>query len=179
VYRFGHSIEDKQVHSEKVLAFDTVLIDDRYFESSEKEERVLFFLGDADYNKTILNNEAFFSALDMELLLGNYFFVKYEDALSKLFSTLHEPEEYNELIKSSTTVVTSSGQTALEAQVSGAKVIYLALEGRELYAQEMLDSYGIVVIDGFDIKKVQEALANPLRTTDKQIEKIDKKKILL
>ncbi len=179
VYRFGHSVEDKQIHSEKVLDFDTVLIDDRYFEVSEKEERVLFFLGDADYNKTILNNEAFFSALDMELLLGNYFFVKYEDALAKLFTTLHEPEEYNELIKSSTTVVTASGQIALEAKVSGAKVIYLALEGRELYAQEMLASYGIVVIDGFDIEKVQEALKTPLCTTAKEIEKIDIKKILL
>ena len=68
------------------------------FEETEKKERTLFFLSDADYDKTILSNEDFFKSLNMELLLGNYFFVKYEDDLAKLFSTLHEPEEYVDLI---------------------------------------------------------------------------------
>ena len=179
VWRFAHDAEDKAVHSEIVIGIDTVLVDDTYFDDKvEKEERTLFFLGDADYNKTILGNEAFFKEFDMELLLGNYFFVKYEDDLAKLFSTLHEPEEYEDLIKSSSTVVTASGQTALEAKAAGAKVIYLALPQRELYERELLESYGISIIEGFNLEKLTEYLQNNLSKQDKNIEKIDDKKIL-
>jgi len=180
VWRFAHDAEDKAVHSEVVIGLDTVLVENTYFDDKkEKEERILFFLGDADYNKTILGNEDFFKAFDMELLLGNYFFVKYEDDLAKLFSTLHEPEEYEELIKGSTTLVTASSQAALEAKASGAKVIYLRLPERELYTTTLLESYGIAVVDGFDIEKVTHLLQNNLSNNGKDIEKIDDKKILL
>jgi spore coat polysaccharide biosynthesis predicted glycosyltransferase SpsG len=179
VWRFAHDANDSSVHGETILGLETVLVDDSYFEVHDKEERVLFFLGDADYDKTILGNEDFFKAFDMELLLGNYFFVKYEDDLAKLFSTLHEPEEYENLIKSSSTVVTASGQTALEAKVAGAKVIYLALPQRELYEKALLESYGIIVIDGFDIENLTESLQNNLSKDGKNIEKIDDKKTLL
>ena len=180
VWRFAHDAEDTAVHSEIVIGLDTVLVDDTYFDDNvEKEERILFFLGDADYNKTILSNEDFFKAFDMELLLGNYFFVKYEDDLAKLFGTLHEPEEYEDLIKNSSTVVTASSQTALEAKVAGANVIYILLPERELYTSELLESYGIAVIEGLDIDKINEFLQNNVSKNGKIIEKIDEKKILL
>ena len=56
------------VHSEKVIPLDTVMVDDTFFEEESKEERTLFFLGDSDYDKTILSNESFFKSFDMELL---------------------------------------------------------------------------------------------------------------
>jgi predicted glycosyltransferase len=155
-----------------------VLVDDRYFEETKKEERILFFLGDADYEKVVLNNEAFFKSFDMDLLLGNYFFVKYEDALAKLFSTLHEPEEYTELIKSSASVVTASAQTALEAKASGAKVIFVHTD-KALYPVSLLSAYGIDIVEGFDAESVNEYLQNNLSTEAKNIDKIDDKKILL
>ncbi len=180
VWRFAHDAADKAVHSEIVIGLDTVLVDDTYFDDKvEKEERTLFFLGDADYNKTVLNNADFFKAFDMELLLGNYFFVKYEDNLAKLFTTLYEPEEYEDLIKSSSTVVTASSQTALEAKVAGANVIYLVLPERELYAIALLEGYGITVIDGFDNEKLNDVLQNNLSINGHNIEKIDESKILL
>jgi hypothetical protein len=180
VWRFAHDVEDKAVHSEIVISLDTVLVDDTYFDNKvEKEERILFFLGDADYNKTILSNEDFFKTFDMELLLGNYFFVKYEDDLAKLFSTLHEPEEYEDLIKSSSTVVTASSQTALEAKVAGANVIYIQLPERELYTPTLLESYGIIVIKSLESKKLAEFLQNNLSKDGEIIEKIDEEKILL
>ncbi len=180
VWRFAHDAADKAVHSEIVIGLDTVLVDDTYFDDKvKKEERTLFFLGDADYNKTVLNNADFFKAFDMELLLGNYFFVKYEDDLAKLFSTLHEPEEYEDLIKSSSTVVTASSQTALEAKVAGANVVYLVLPERKLYAPALLESYGITVIDGFDNEKLSDVLQNNLSINGHNIEKIDESKILL
>ena len=180
VWRFAHDAEDQAVHSEVVIGLDTILVDDTYFDDTvEKEERTLFFLGDADYNKTVLNNADFFKSFDMELLLGNYFFVKYEDDLAKLFTTLYEPEEYEDLIKSSSTVVTASSQTALEAKVAGANVVYLVLPERELYAPALLESYGITVIDGFDNEKLSDVLQNNLSNNGQNIEKIDESKILL
>lgn len=179
VWRFAHDEEDKAVHSEIVIGLDTVMVDDTYFdEKAEKEKRTLFFLGDADYDKTILSSEDFFKMFDMELLLGNYFFVKYEDDLAKLFSTLHEAEEYEALIKNSSTVVTASSQTALEAKVAGAKVLYLDLPERELYAPALLEDYGISVVRGLDSDKLTEYLQNNLSNSGSIIEKIDEEKIL-
>ena len=173
VWRFAHDENDAPVHSEKVIPLDTILVDDTFFEQEPKEERTLFFLGDADYDKTILGNESFFKALDMELLLGNYFFVKYEDDLAKLFSTLHEPEEYEDLIKSSSTIVTASSQTALEAKVAGAKVIYIALPERELYDKNLLASYGISIVNGFNNDDLNEALYKTVSNTDKMIHRVE------
>jgi len=178
VWRFAHDENDAPVHSEKVIPLDTVLVDDRFFEKEPKEERTLFFLGDADYDKTILGNEDFFKTFDMELLLGNYFFVKYEDDLAKLFSTLHEPEEYEDLIKTTSTLVTVSSQTALEAKAAGAHVIYIALEERIFYPIELLTSHGIEVGEGFDSDKVAALLQDNLSNDGATIEKFDDEKIL-
>ena len=178
VWRFAHDTDDAPVHSETVIPLDTILVDDTFFEQEAKEERVLFFLGDADYDKTILGNEDFFKAFDMELLLGNYFFVKYEDDLAKLFSTLHEPEEYVDLIKTTSTVVTASAQTAFEAKVSGAHVIYLALEGRNLYPVELLSTYGISVVEGLNSDNVTELLQNNVSKEGLSVTKVDDEKLL-
>lgn len=178
VWRFAHDENDASIHGEHVIGFDHVLIDDTYFEQAPKEERVLFFLGDADYDKIILSNSAFFEAFDMELLLGNYFFVKYEDDLAKLFSTLHEPEEYEELVKSAKTVVTASMQTALEAKASGAKVIYLNIGKETILPLQELVSYGVEVVDGFDTKRLEELLESNTVDTGNKIAKIDIKRVL-
>lgn len=178
VWRFAHDENDSAIHDEIVLGIDTLLVDEMYFDKIEKVERTLFFLGDADYDKVILGNEDFFKAFDMELLLGNYFFVKYEDNLAKLFSTLHEPEEYTDLIKSSASVVTASAQTALEAKASGTKVIFIHTD-QALYPVNLLSAYGIHIVEGFDSVAVNEYLQNDLSVDAKKIDKIDDKNILL
>jgi len=186
VWRFEVGNDDISVHGETLFKVeckdesceDAVIIDDDYFEETAKEERTLFFLSDADYDKTILSNEAFFKTLNMELLLGNYFFVKYEDDLAKLFSTLHEPEEYMDLIKSSSHIVTASAQTALEAKVSGAKVIYLHLPNNDLYSVEYLKTHGIDIVNGFNTEEVVKYLKKDTQITKNTIERFNEKKII-
>jgi len=186
VWRFEVGSDDVSVHGEILFkveckdesCVDAVIIDDTYFEETAKEERTLFFLSDADYDKMILNNEAFFEELDMELLLGNYFFVKYEDDLAKLFTTLHEPEEYEELIKSSSHIVTASAQTALEAKASGAKVIYLHLPNNDLYSVEYLKTYGIDIVNGFNTEEVVKYLKNDTQIIKNTIECFNEQKII-
>jgi hypothetical protein len=178
VWRFAHDQNDGAIHSETVIPMNAMLIDEAYFEPKLKEERVLFFLGDADYDKILLTHADFFKPFKMELLLGNYFFVKYEDDLAQLFSTLHEPEEYEDLITSSSTVVTSSTQTALEAKACGARVIYLDIQKDTIFPVKLLGSYGITIVNGFDAKRLEEALKSHKETKAAQIEKIDDKILL-
>jgi len=178
VWRFAHDENDSAIHDEIVLGLDTVVIDEMYFDTIEKEERTLFFLGDADYDKVILGNEDFFKAFDMELLLGTYFFVKYEDDLAKLFSILHEPEEYSNLIKTTSTVVTASTQTALEVKASGGRAIYLDIIDTPIYEINKLSEYGIEIIDGFNVEALQEALAGSTDDIGNTLQKFDDKKVL-
>lgn len=187
VFRFSHDEEDHSIHGETLFragcsgdeCVEAMIIDDSYYEEVEKDERVLFFLGDADYDKVILNHASFFENIDMELLLGNYFFVKYEDDLAKLFTTLHEPEEYEHLIKSTATLVTSSSQTALEARANGTKVIFLDIMGEPLYPVSLMVSYGIHIVDGFDSEKLKYYLENNISDTANKIEKYDDESIVL
>ena len=185
VWRFEHDADDRSIHGETLFRIDctddeclsTIIVDDIYFEKEAKEERILFFLQDMDHDKTILGNAAFFEAFDMELLLGNYFFVKYEDDLAKLFDTLHEPEEYIDLIKSSSTVVTASAQTALEAKASGARVLYIDLGKEALYPVELLEKYGIKIIFGFDTEALEAILAGTTVSAGEEIPRINISKI--
>jgi len=161
VFRFAQNSDDSSHFGEILLRDDcedegcisSVVVDDSYFEAAgkaKKEERTLFFLSDADYDKVILNHRDFFIGKKMELLLGHYFFIKYEDELAKLFTTLYEPEEYTELISSSSHIVTASVQTALEAKASGAEVIFIALLEPSKEQIGLLNKYGIVVIKDLD-----------------------------
>jgi hypothetical protein len=185
VWRFEHDSDDTSVHGEVLFksncvedsCVDSLIVDKALFDEKTKEERTLFFLGDADYNKIILNNEAFFKEFDMELLLGNYFFVKYEDDLKKLFSTLHEPEDYMYLVTKSSTVVTSSSQTAFEAKVSGAKVIYLHISAESIYPLALLEKYNIDIVNGFDVEALKSYLKKDFIKQEDKIKLFDTAKI--
>ena len=149
VFTMRQTAEDTVRFSEIIL--DGVAVDKLYESSpTQKVERKLFFLNDADYDKIILNHVSLFEGKNVELLLGNYFFVKYEDDLAKIFTTLHEPEEYVELIQTSSCVITSSLQTAFEAKNSGACVYFLNLLDENEQAVAYLQFNDIVVIENID-----------------------------
>jgi len=164
VFRFAESIEDKSVHGEIMMQLNcqndncisSLLIDDVYFEEHKKENRILFFLSDSDSDKLIINNTDFFKDSNMELLLGNYFYVKYEDDLAKIFNTLHEPEEYQSLICSSSHVVTASFQTAVESAIAGAKVTYLNFSDLSIDEKELFKLLDVIIIIGFDAESYKE-----------------------
>jgi len=166
VFRFAQKAQERVCYDEVIIkpaceeegCIDAVIVDDTYFEPVKKSERLLFFLGDADHEKILLKHQEFFQAFEMELLLGNYFFVSYERVLAPLFSVLHEPETYISLMKSSSVVVTASGQAAMEAKATGAKVVYLDLGSPSLYTPALLETYGIAVVQGFDSAAVKEAI---------------------
>ena len=164
VFRFAQSAEDKSIHGETMMSLNcdddncisSIIVDDVYFEAHEKEERTLFFLSDSDADKLILKNADFFKDTDMELLLGHYFYVKYEDDLAKIFKTMHEAEEYIDLICSSSRVVTASFQTALEAKASGAEVVFIDMNQINDEEKELLLLFNIKLIVSFDKEKFKQ-----------------------
>ena len=166
VFRFAESAEDKSIHGEIMFevnckhdtCLSSLIVDDIYFEEHKKEKRTLFFLGDSDADKTILNNSEFFNENDMELLLGNYFYVKYESDLEKIFDTIHEAEEYQDLICSSSRVVTASFQTALEASVAGAEVIFIEKEELSKEKRELLISLNVILNVNFNKEEYKQTL---------------------
>ena len=179
VFRFAENSEDKSIHGETILKIDckseecisSLLVDDIYFEEHKKENRTLFFLGDSDANKMILNNADFFKGSDMELLLGNYFYVKYESDLEKIFDTLHEAEEYVDLICSSSRVVTASFQTALDASVAGAEVIFIETEELSKEKREILLLLKVILIIKFNKDDYQQALLKNVPRASNVIER--------
>ena len=92
----------------------------------------------------------------MELILGHYFFLRYEDELAPLFTTMHEAEEYTQLIRSSSDVVTASVQCALEAGASQANVLYIMSGNDSAEMLEMLGEYDIKIIDGYNRNGLQK-----------------------
>lgn len=157
VFRFANDEEDSSRYGETVIACDEVVVDDLYFEKHEKVDRTLFFWGDNDADKTILAHADFFDP-NTELLLGHYFFLKYEQELDKIFKNLHEAEEYSELISNSKNVITASVQCALEARISGANVIFIDDGKQQNCTKKLLDKFQISTIDGFDRKSYEQLM---------------------
>ncbi|NEW60401.1 hypothetical protein GSY74_03825 [Sulfurovum sp. bin170] len=157
VFRFAQSEDDASRYGETVLD-EPVVIDEIYFEEYEKEDRTVFFLSDSDADKTILSNADFFKDMDMELLLGHYFYVKYEDDLAKIFKKLHEAEEYIELICKSERIVTTSLQCVFEARVSGAKVVYILTKPLSVNIKKILSLLQVETLNGFDRHSYQQVV---------------------
>jgi hypothetical protein len=175
VFRFAQSADDKSIHGETMFRLDckddeqcisSIIVDDVYFEEHKKEDKTLFFLSDSDADKIILNNSDFFKNNKMELLLGHYFYVKYEDDLAKLFDVLHEPEEYTDLICSVKRVVTASFQTALEASIAGAEVVFIDINKISNEEKELLKLLKIILIISFDKHEYKQIIIDNVLRND-------------
>jgi len=127
--------------------------------SEVKKERKILIFRDADPDKELLAQAEFFRGLGLELYWGTYFYVKYEEALAELFDSIHESEEYEELVAFSHTIVTAMPQTALEARVAGAAVIYLERGKTPPCLRERFEKLGISCVEMGKRDALQEALA--------------------
>ncbi len=187
VWRFAKSPDDKSRYGETVWHCDayegqqsSIVVHPRYLKAPQnKEDRLLFFLGDSDHEKMILNHSDFFDAFKekMELLLGHYFFVKYEEELAKHFKALHEPEEYIDLISTASTVVTASAQTAMEALAAGARTIFIETKKPRLYPSDTLRGYGVELLEDFDGVRLAQLLQHTTPRQGKKPSVFDAKEV--
>jgi len=131
-----------------------VAVDDRYFEPYVKTIEKSFFFGDDDYEEDLLGNIDMFKSLEMEMILGFYYFMDYEGKISPAFKRVHEFEEYDEVLQGSKIFVTSSPQAALESLASGGRPIYLQ---RPDYVRDFIplfETLSIPIVDGYDKAKL-------------------------
>ncbi len=160
IFRLARDCDDRAQLQEEVLYpwdenMQAIFIDDIYLDECEKIERTILFYGDSDPKKELLNRANQFKNHDVELLLGDYFYLGYEDELSTFFDTIHEPEEYQDLISHSQNIITSSLQCAFEAKSAGANVAYVSKGKVAICIKNMLEHYQIPCFDPnqFDIDK--------------------------
>jgi len=135
---------------EKILFADPMV--DAFYtmqKGKKKVERILFFYGDSDPEKWIEAELDHWADLGIDLLLGEYFYVGYEETLGSAFRTLHEAETYRECIAYSRRVVTADSQCAYEARAAGAEVFYL-YDDLESCQRKKLDIRGIQVLKRSD-----------------------------
>ncbi len=135
-----------------------VAVDDNYFEQTPKTIEKSFFFGDDDYEEDLFANLEMFNALEMELLIGFYYFLSYEDKLAPAFTKQHEFEAYDEVVKGSKIFVTSSPQAVLENLASGGRPLYIQRPDYVRDFMPLFESLNIPVVDGFDKTKLLQAL---------------------
>ncbi|MCJ7766397.1 MAG: hypothetical protein MUP09_10710, partial [Thiovulaceae bacterium] len=137
-----------------------------------------FFFGDDDYEEDLFSNLEMFKSLEMDLMQGFYFFMNYEQKIAPAFKTIHEFEEYDDVVQGTRRFVTASPQAALENLASGGCPIFIQ---RPDYVRDFIplfDSLNIPVVDGFDKMKLSplfdSLLSHKYHTLEQDTEKIAK-----
>lgn len=146
------------LHGDKI-ATGTV-VDTKYNEVLPKTIPMALFFGDDDYEKDLELNQALFAPYKMELLMGFYHFLGYESSLKESFSTIHESEEYDTVIRHTEVLISASPMAVLQNLSGGGRPIYLQ---RPDYARDFLplfEKMGIPVIDGYDKEQLIEIINN-------------------
>lgn len=137
---------------------NAVVVDERYFEPIPKTIPLALFFGDDDYEKDLEKHQEMFKTFNMELLMGFYHFLGYENALKESFSTIHECELYDKVIQQSEILVSASPQAVLENLAGGGKPIYLQRPDYTKDFVPLFESLGIQIVDGYAIEQLMQGI---------------------
>ncbi len=154
VSRVANHCDEKSIYGEKILYIDPKV--DTFYSTAKAEtkvERAVLFYGDSDADKWLANQRDLFADLGLELLLGEYFYLGYEDTVATIFPLQHEAECYREIIATSSIIVTYTTQTAYEAKAAGAHVVYLC-ETIEACQRDTMQALGIIVLESDNQRKL-------------------------
>lgn len=154
-----------------------IVVDERYFEPLPKTIPLALFFGDDDYEKDLeKQQQQLFKPLNMELLMGFYHFLGYENALKGSFSAIHECELYDEVIQRSEILISGSPQAVLENLAGGGKPVFLK---RPDYTQDfvpLFKSLNVPIVHDYAIEQlmqgVQEASSKTYHTIEKSNSKV-------
>ncbi len=127
------------------------IVDTKYSEVLAKTIPMVLFFGDDDYEKDLELHQALFAPYKMELLMGFYHFLGYENSLKESFTTIHESEEYDTVIRHTDVLISASPMAVLQNLSGGGRPIYLQ---RPDYARDFLplfEKMGIPVVDGLSL----------------------------
>ncbi|MDD5717236.1 MAG: hypothetical protein PHW64_05475 [Sulfuricurvum sp.] len=139
--------------------YKSVVIDERYFQPLPKTIPVTLFFGDDDYEKDLEKNQGVFKSIKMDLLMGFYHFLGYEKSLMDSFSTVHESEAYETVIRTSEILISASPMAALQSLAGGGKPIYLQ---RPDYSRDFIplfQSLNIPIVEGYDQEHLMQTIS--------------------
>jgi hypothetical protein len=157
--RMSDSKEDSTLEKEFIISpyfensdtsVNATIVDERYFQTYEKTIEVAFYFGDDDYEEDLLKNIDMFRDIKMELLLGFYFFLGYEEKLKEVFFTQHENEDYDAVITKSKVFISCSPQAILESLASGGRPIFIQRDDYPRDYIELFKSLNIPIVDGYN-----------------------------
>ncbi len=169
--RVSDSIQDKKQEDELLISpylqgegiCKAYAVDDSFFTQIPKTIKMTYFFGDDDYEKDLEKNLAFLDGLEVDLQLGFYYFLDYEDSLKKLFKNYHEFEDYEDTIKKTEILITASPQAVLESLACGSKPIYVQREDYTTDFIPLFESLNIPIIKNYDrnhLNVILKTLAN-------------------
>jgi hypothetical protein len=135
------------------------IVDAKYAEVLPKTIPMALFFGDDDYEKDLEVQQSMFAPYNMELLMGYYHFLGYENLLKGSFATIHESEEYDEVIRHTDVLISASPMAVLQNVSGGGNPIFLQ---RPDYSRDFLplfEEIGIPVVDGYDKERLMEVIS--------------------
>ena len=135
-----------------------VVVDEKYFVKEQKTIKMALFFGDDDYGKDLEKHLDLFEGLKLDLQLGFYYFLDYEDMLKGKFKNSYEFEDYDEVITKTDILLTSSPQAVLENLASGGKPIYIQREDYTQSFREIFEKLNIPIIDNYNKKLLSDIL---------------------
>ncbi|HIP12645.1 MAG TPA: hypothetical protein EYG97_03935 [Arcobacter sp.] len=157
------------------------IVDDNFFEESKKTIKKTFFFADDDYENELLDFAQDSSKQDMSLLMGHYFFMGNDDKLAFAFNEVIEDEEYEETIKQSEYLLTSSINACIESLASGNKPVYFQRVIKDNKGPlELLEKYNIPTASGENLDALVEDFEKIIASYPKtlKVEKFDMSAIL-
>ncbi|MGZ5207531.1 MAG: hypothetical protein ACXWB0_00770 [Sulfuricurvum sp.] len=148
------------LHGDKIVT--GTVVDTKYSEVFPKTIPMALFFGDDDYEKDLQTHQSLFSPYKMELLMGFYHFLGYENNLKESFSTIHESEEYDTVIRGTDVLISSSPMAILQNFAGGGRPIYLQ---RPDYPRDFLplfEKIGFPVVYGYDKERLMEVISKQI-----------------
>jgi hypothetical protein len=140
-----------KIDSNDFLLFDDLLYNYNKNKLKQTQERIIFF-GDDDYTNTFLNIvQNSNKKHNINLLLGEYFFLNNDKFLKEFFNNTYESDEYLYALSHSKFVLSANVQTCLEARANGSIVMFFnrEYESHRLriskQTKELLKKYGIII----------------------------------
>jgi len=126
------------------IPFD--IVDERFFEQSEKTNEKAIFFADDDYNEWFFNLIQTEEKHNIPLIWGHYFFFKNESQIASYFSQIIEEEEYVDTVKSTKYLLSASVHTCLESLASGNHPVFFQRGDKAAEHKELLEKYNIPMI---------------------------------
>lgn len=139
-----------------------VVIGEHYHEPLPKTIPLALFFGDDDYEKDLEKHQGLFAPHKMDLLMGFYHFLGYENTLKESFGTIHESEAYDEVIRTAEILLSASPMAVLQNLAGGGKPVYLQRPDYPRDFIPLFESLTIPIVEQFDQDQLMKAISSAL-----------------